>query len=43
MHLVRREPALGKDIQHFAADIARRADDGNLVTHGAHAQWWAGH
>ena len=32
-HFVDRKLALGEDIQHFAAHIARGADDCNLVTH----------
>ena len=33
--LVRRKLAFGKNIQHFAAHIARGADDSDLVTHAA--------
>ena len=32
-HLVGGKRPLGEDVQHFAADIAGRADDGDLVTH----------
>ena len=27
--------ALGEDVQHLAADIAGRADDGDFITHDA--------
>jgi len=33
--LIDREFALGEDVEHFAAHIARGADDCNLVTHGS--------
>ena len=32
-HLVGGKPPLGQDIEHFAAHIARGADDRDLVTH----------
>ena len=31
--LIHRELPLGENIEHFAADIARRSDNCNLVTH----------
>ena len=32
-HLVGREAALGQDVEHLAAHVARGTDDGNLETH----------
>ena len=33
--LIRREFALGEDVQHLAPDIAGRADDGDFIAHDA--------
>ena len=34
-HLVERKLPLGQDLQHLAPDIARRADDGDPITHAS--------